>query len=89
MKINILVKFERVFERIAFLDTFGSKGLWESHDVKGGGLPKEDWSPLPLYIYKCDKEWAESFFGSIPSKNVREMTPDEVADFLRYTPSIA
>ena len=86
MKINILVTFDDIWGRVAFIGAFGQNGqhMWEAHWI-GPREPENYDGPLILYCYGCDKDWAELFFESIPSKSVREMTPDEVADFLQNT----
>jgi hypothetical protein len=69
-KINIFVKFERRYERAVLIDVFYLRSKWEGHDSERNGNG--------LYLYHCDLDWANSWFGTIPNKNVRRMTDEEV-----------
>lgn len=67
-KVNLAVKFERIFERAAFIDVFGSRDYWESH--------YSETNRNTLYLYQCNQDWAKSWFGK--SEKVRPMTDEEV-----------
>jgi len=67
-KVNLVVEFERRFERAAFIDVFGSRGYWESHDC--------ELNRNTLYLYQCNLDWSDRWFGKSPK--VRPMTDEEV-----------
>jgi len=57
-------------KRAAFIEVFWAKGRWEHHDC--------DLNRNTLFLYQCDFDWANSWFGTIPNKKVRVMTGEEV-----------
>lgn len=68
-KVNLVVEFERRFEREAIIDVFYLRNKWESHHRE---------KRAHLYLYQCSLEWACQWFGKIPNKQVRPMTDEEV-----------
>jgi hypothetical protein len=68
-KANIFVKFERRYERAELIYVFYLRSKWESHDYERNGNG--------LYLFQCDLDWANRWFGTIPNKNVRRMTDEE------------
>lgn len=67
-KVNLVVEFERRFERAAFIDVFGSRDYWESN--------YSEINRNTLYLSQCNRDWAKSWFGKSPK--VRPMTDEEV-----------